>query len=313
MFGPFGGPLPKGIYTIAYTNTPRVLHVPSIVSHTVVNVSAFEEGNDAQVWVLEYGQKGYKIKHEISGNCLSYTPWATPARLIGQQNQITASADSPVEWELAQLSHSTNNPRTFQLRLVAGNKLQPTDDIVIGGDNSNGNIFLGGAANNSFFHFRAIGAIAGTVPSSLGIVDNTNCRIRSVYRPLITLEPRPSAGKLVVGRTVTDEGAQVWNLHSTTRGRFKITNVQSGEHLGHAVVPNTPANTQNQSMVYRDTSTEFMIVSSSEGYEIRLASDPTLIITIWNFDAGSNSWVYLDKRPSSGPAYTNQQWIFTAP
>ncbi|KAG8991063.1 hypothetical protein FRB93_002952 [Tulasnella sp. JGI-2019a] len=307
MFGPFGGPLPHGKYSIRLGN--NALQVPIILNHTVVTMVAFEERNVYQVWALEYGTRGYKIKHEASGNYLSYTPWAIPARIIGQMNHITASADSPVEWQLVQTSTATT-PRTFQLRIIAGFELQPSDNIAL---TWNGNIFPTAGASGASFTFRGTGSIEESVPSSLAIRNNTRCRIRSVYSPHIALELRPSIGNLVVGRAVTNEDSQVWTFLSGGRG-FRIRNLQAQDNLGAAVVPHTPVNTQNQTMVCRpDTSTEYTVVQSTEGYELRLASNPTLLITIWNLDAGNNSWIYLDRGSSNGNADTNQQWIFTQP
>lgn len=110
--------------------------------------------------------------------------------------------------------------------------------------------------------------------------------------------------------------AHKWTLIKGGKG-FRLRNVASETSLGAAVVANTPANTYNQSVVAQDDkATEFQIVQSSVGYEwvslpscpvwpfllgtdfrfihirrLRLATDPKLLVTIWNLDAGNNSWV----------------------
>ncbi|KAG8997098.1 hypothetical protein FRB94_005306 [Tulasnella sp. JGI-2019a] len=309
MPGPFGGPLPQGEYSIRYNND-LALHVPNILTHTVVTMIAPDERNELQVWALEYGTKGYRIKNKASGNYLSYTPWAVPSRLIGQYNHITASDDTPVEWKLVQTSVS-NAQRTFQLRMIAGNDLQPTDDIALGW---NGYVYPVAGAQGTSFAFRPVGNLAtAPPPSSLTITNNTKCLIRSVYFPNVTLDFPPSTEGFVVGRTInnTNQDSQVWNFQKGGKG-FKIRNVQAEDNLGYAVVPNTAL--ASPSMVCRDdTSTEYMIIPSTEGFEIRPVTDPTLVVTIWNSIAGSNSWIFLDKGPPNGSAYTNQQWVFTAP
>ncbi|KAG9022876.1 hypothetical protein FRB95_014055 [Tulasnella sp. JGI-2019a] len=113
---------------------------------------------------------------------------------------------------------------------------------------------------------------------------------------------------------VSDEGGPImyqWTFVKGGRG-FKIKNSESGDNLGYVVVSNTPNG--NQSMVCQDDrATEYTVVQSTEGYELRPTADPSLVVTIYNLDAGNNSWVYLEKGPAAGNAYANQQWIFTKP
>ncbi|KAG9023072.1 hypothetical protein FRB95_013733, partial [Tulasnella sp. JGI-2019a] len=115
MFGSFNGPLPEGKYNIL--NGSAALWVPIILNHTAVTMKAVEERNDYQIWALEYGVKGYKIRHVASDNYLSYTPWAVPSRILGATNNVTASAKSPVEWKLVQNSAGTAT-RSFQLVVI---------------------------------------------------------------------------------------------------------------------------------------------------------------------------------------------------
>ncbi|KAG8991045.1 hypothetical protein FRB94_011622 [Tulasnella sp. JGI-2019a] len=307
MFGSFNGPLPEGKYNIL--NGSAALWVPIILNHTAVTMKAVEERNDYQIWALEYGVKGYKIRHVASDNYLSYTPWAVPSRILGATNNVTASAKSPVEWKLVQNSAGTAT-RSFQIRAISGPDLQPADECNLYWNGSG--LYIMALANASTFTFRAVGSLeASPPPSSLTAANNTKCLIRSVYYPQVALELRPSYGHLVVGREITKEASQVWTFVKGGRG-FKIKNSESGDNLGYVVVSNTPNG--NQSMVCQDDrATEYTVVQSTEGYELRPTADPSLVVTIYNLDAGNNSWVYLEKGPAAGNAYANQQWIFTKP
>ncbi|KAG8991046.1 hypothetical protein FRB94_011621 [Tulasnella sp. JGI-2019a] len=307
MFGPFNGPLPEGKYNILISNV--AMHVPIIINHTVVSMIALKERDDYQTWALEFGVKGYKIRNVASDNYLSCTRWGIPARMIGSYNHVIASAKSPVEWKLIQNSTGTAT-RSFQIRMISAPDLQPTDDFTLIWDGSG--LYGTAISSGSTFIFRAVGSLENPpLPSSLTVANNTKCLIRSVYYPQITLELRPSYGHLVVGREITKEASQVWTFVKGGRG-FKIKNSESGDNLGYAVVSNTPNG--NQSMVCQDDrATEYTVVQSTEGYELRPTADPSLVVTIYNLDAGNNSWVFLEKGPSAGNGTTNQQWIFTKP
>ncbi|KAG8989389.1 hypothetical protein FRB94_014435 [Tulasnella sp. JGI-2019a] len=112
MFGPFHGPFPTGKYAICAKDLG--LHASSVANNMAVTMAKINQHNHLQIWVLEHGHLGYRIKNEASGNPLSYTPWAIPARLVGKNKHIIVSAESPVEWKLVQTSAADEEPRVFQ-------------------------------------------------------------------------------------------------------------------------------------------------------------------------------------------------------
>ncbi|KAG8985399.1 hypothetical protein FRB95_004918 [Tulasnella sp. JGI-2019a] len=317
MFASFGGPLPLGNYIIRNTSDLKALHLPSIVNNTVLTMQTYEEKSLFQTWILEFGHKGYKIKSAANGSYLSYTPWGVPSSLIGTYNQITASAGSPVEWELVQISVGTA-PRTFQLRIAAGNRLKPTDDIIL---SYNGYLYpaLAAGLSGTTFSFSAVGT-PGEPIASLTPVDRTRCVIRNVYYPHIALDlfnSGDSAGSLVVGGRVNGEDEQTWGVVKSGNN-WKIKNSASEKFMGYAVVPNTPVATSGatlRSVVATDgcASTEFLVVQSSIGFELRPVADPTSVVTLYNLDAEDNGYVYLEQGSKSGSAFTNQQWVFVKP
>ncbi|KAG8998621.1 hypothetical protein FRB94_006750 [Tulasnella sp. JGI-2019a] len=312
MFGPFRGPLPEGAY---YIQNPQYesLYSLSIANDTAVTGIKVNTDNrdESRTWILEYGRFGYRIKNKTNGNILSYTPWAVPSRLIGQDNHIMSSADSPVEWELIRTS-GVGQSRAFQLRIVAGDHFKSTDDIALG-CNSGKCQLLAGASGTSFT-FQSITA-TGTIPSSLTIAHGTTCHIRSVFSPRLALEYLPSAGNIIVARAVSEEDSQLWTFEQVANG-FKIKNVQSNKYLDAAVVPNTPR-TDRVSMVCQDNISDdwghWNIVKSLQGFELRAIANLNYLVALWDSDAGNNAWAYRSFNRNMGTAETGEQWVFTKP
>ncbi|KAG8990343.1 hypothetical protein FRB93_003251 [Tulasnella sp. JGI-2019a] len=310
-FGLFRGPLPKGRYAIR--NDAYAVTLYSIVNHGTVYMTTADEISELQMWDFEYGLLGYRIKCVANGAYLSYSQWAVPTRILNANGNIVASSNSPVEWRLVQTSAGFQ-PRTFQLRLVAGNNLQPIDDLSL---INNGNSWLGiiGSASASSFTIRALSKPDDSGDSSLGPKQGAKVVIRSAMFPRIALDTFKSGippGFLVLGNPVNGEDSQTWTCLKGGRG-FRFRNLMSENALGFATVSGTPANL-NSAVCQDDKSVEWVANRSTNGYEIRLASDLKMLLTIWNADAAANSWIYLASGTgANGTANSNQQWFFFTP
>ncbi|KAG8986052.1 hypothetical protein FRB93_005528 [Tulasnella sp. JGI-2019a] len=311
MFGPFHGPLAEGKYHIRASGN-LALCAPSIVNDAVATMLStnVDDRDEFRIWILEYGNSGYRIKNQASGNTLTYTPWAVPSRLIGQDNHVMVSADSPVEWELVQTT-GAGQRRAFQLRVVAGNQLKPTDDIALGW--SDGKFHLMAGASGTSFEFRGR-AVTSTIPSSIDVKDGTMCLIRSVYFPHIAVEHSSTAGNPVIGRPVSNETQQVWIFEQGAKG-FKIKNGLSNKYLGRLDMPSAPCAKLAASVVCQDNASgewaEWIIVKSTQGFELRAVTNSNYLVELWDLDARNSCWINVGYNPVRGNGNTGEQWIFT--
>ncbi|KAG8874757.1 hypothetical protein FRB97_005658 [Tulasnella sp. 331] len=292
MFGSFDGPLPEGTYVIRPSNDlSKAIYVPSIINDAVVSGIVYQENSNFQKWIFEYGEKGYRIKNQANGNCLSYVRWGVPSRFVNNTNTIVATADSPVEWELVQTSFGAV-ARLFQIRMVAGHRLLPTDDYSLSWTGSYG-ITL------------AVGAYE--LPTRPLVPGNrSKVVIRSAYYSGVALDvfhgdedsiDNPS--NAVVGSRLNGKFEQVWILVKSG-GNFKIRNAASEDYLGYAMVPNTLSGTWSVVANEVTASTDFKIVQSSHGYVLSTPINvggvvKDYVVTLYNLDTVDNSWVRTDQ------------------
>ncbi|KAG8991041.1 hypothetical protein FRB93_002930 [Tulasnella sp. JGI-2019a] len=306
MFGPFHGPFPTGKYAICAKDLG--LHASSVANNMAVTMAKINQHNHLQIWVLEHGHLGYRIKNEASGNPLSYTPWAIPARLVGKNKHIIVSAESPVEWKLVQTSAADEEPRVFQLRIIADPDLQLADDIALGW---NGNLYRVAGVTGTSFEFRGVRTIPRTLPCSLAVQDGTKCPIRSAFYPRIALDHHPSAGGFVVGRNVTNEKSQIWIFEKSELG-FQIKNLHTNQYLALEKHRNGPEPRKAAFLGWNVRGVDFVTLQASDGFEL---GSPTgnWIVGLWNSDVGNNCWITVEMERISGGARTESQWIFTKP
>ncbi|KAG9004742.1 hypothetical protein FRB94_002164 [Tulasnella sp. JGI-2019a] len=302
MFGPFKGPIPQGWYRICIGDL--ALQVTNPLNNTVPAMNPTSR-SEYEKWYFEYGQTGYRIKVNKS-QYLCYTPWAIPSKMIGQHDHIVAHSSHPVEWRLVQTSAGPAK-RTFQLRVTAGNDFQPADVILVGW--IGGKIYPVTGDSGANFTLRAIMS-EYQIPKSLTVEDNTKCLIRSVYVPHIALQLHRYNKNPVVGRTVTDDNDQVWTFHKGNVG-FKMT--ISNYHIYTSDVYWSPDKSPSLLTAQAIYASEFTIVPEGQGFQLRLASDPTLVVTLWDLDPSDDCWIHLSKLPADGNADANQLWIFTKP
>ncbi|KAG8992592.1 hypothetical protein FRB94_011433 [Tulasnella sp. JGI-2019a] len=304
MFGPFNGPLPKGRYAIR--NGTVALTLTNVVNNSIVNTATYDDSNEFQMWDFEYGTKGYKVKNVLSGTYLTYSPWAVPSRIINSSaGFIVGAANTPCEWRLVQTSLNFQ-PRTMQMRVIAGNNLLETEDYSL--LNNGWTCLTPTTTSTTGWTIRTLGRPGDLGTNSLNLTAGAKLVIRSVQQPQLALDVFQTGSNpngLVLMRQVSKEDAQTWTCLKGGKG-FRLKNVMVEDNLGFASVPNTPT-TANSAVCQDDKATEWIadLSASGNGYELRLASDPKLCLTIWNADAGENAWVYLSEGNAKGNAYTN--------
>ncbi|KAG8884831.1 hypothetical protein FRB98_002121 [Tulasnella sp. 332] len=320
MFGPFHGPFPEGKYLIQWSSNidSAVFNLTSVVSNAPVNMVVPESGNDKQVWEFEYAVKGYRIKNVATDTYLTYSPWAVPNQILGNDGYIVCADESPVEWSLVQTGR-TFAGRYFRLRVVGGLNLQPNDDLALYWNNEGSNNFLclTGLTSGSTLIIRAVGTTEAVISPVTPLIpaNNKKCVIRSAFYPEVALDlfkGGSTTGNLVLINNVSGEDSQSWTLIKGGRG-FRLKNVMAQDSLGFAPVTGTPVPDKKSVVCQDDKAVEWLFVQSTYGTEIRLASDPKLAIALWNCDVGKTGWIYLNDQGASGNSDTNQQWVFAEP
>ncbi|KAG9029652.1 hypothetical protein FRB95_005040 [Tulasnella sp. JGI-2019a] len=101
-----------------------------------------------------------------------------------------------------------------------------------------------------------------------------------------------------------------WTFHKGNVG-FKMT--ISNYHIYTSDVYWSPDKSPSLLTAQAIYASEFTIVPEGQGFQLRLASDPTLVVTLWDLDPSDDCWIHLSKLPADGNADANQLWIFTKP
>ncbi|KAG8995223.1 hypothetical protein FRB94_009332 [Tulasnella sp. JGI-2019a] len=309
MFGPFGGPLPAGIYNIRNPSYGAI-NLTSIINNAPVNMIANDDTSEFQMWEFSYGRKGYRIKNVASGTYLSYSPWAVPARILNVAGYIVSAARSTAEWMLVQTSANFTQ-RFFQLRVISGENLQPTDDYSL---YWNGNLNLYYTTSGTPFFVRSVGTPGPLSVPTLSPVNNKRCIIRNAFYPQICLDAingGATPSNVVLTNRVNAADSQTWILQKGGRG-FRLKNLATENSLNMVQIPGTPSPSSFTTVCQDNSSVEWEFVPSTHGFEIRPVSNSAISLTIWNVDAANNGWPYL-QTVAKGTNETTQQWILLEP
>ncbi|KAG8995224.1 hypothetical protein FRB94_009333 [Tulasnella sp. JGI-2019a] len=308
MFGPFNGPFPAGRYAIRKDG--NAVNLTSVISNAVVNMLTIDDKSEYQMWDFEYGQRGYRIKNVASETFLSYAPWAVPSKILNQPGSIVAAGNTAVEWGLVQTSLNFSDI-LFQFRVISGTWLEPTDNFSL---YSNGYLALNPSGSSSSFYIHAMDTVGPLGVKTLSPEDNKTYVIRSAFDPQLALDAFKGGkipGSLVLTNKADGRDSETWLFTKGSQG-FKINNLQTRNNLGAAVVPGTPST--YTSVVCQDTKpTEWLLVPSSHGFELCLASNSTSSIRLWNTDAAKNGWLYIYNGTTKENPDTAQQWILLQP